>query len=59
MLRLLQDIINGPARDDIPERRDLTWVEGLAVAPLLAALVILGVYPHAVLSAASIVGLAR
>jgi NADH:ubiquinone oxidoreductase subunit 4 (subunit M) len=56
---LLQDIINGPARDDIPERRDLTWVEGLAVAPLLAALVILGVYPHAVLSAASIVGLAR
>lgn len=52
MLRLLQDIINGPVREDIPERRDLTWVEGLAVAPLLAALVILGVYPHAVLSAA-------
>jgi NADH-quinone oxidoreductase subunit M len=54
MLRLLQDIINGPVREDIPERRDLTWVEGLAVAPLLAALVILGVYPHAVLRAAQI-----
>ena len=59
MLRLLQDIINGPLREDIPERRDLTWIEGLAVAPLLAALVILGVYPHAVLYAASLVGVAR
>lgn len=56
MLRLLQDIINGPERAGVPERRDLTWVEGLAVAPLLAALVILGVYPHAVLYAASLVG---
>jgi NADH:ubiquinone oxidoreductase subunit 4 (subunit M) len=53
MLRLLQDIINGPERPDIPHRRDLTWIEGLAVAPLLAALVVLGVYPHAVLSAAT------
>jgi NADH-quinone oxidoreductase subunit M len=48
MLRLLQDIINGPQVEDLPERRDLTWIEGLAVAPLLAALVILGVNPHAV-----------
>jgi NADH-quinone oxidoreductase subunit M len=54
VLRLLQDVVNGPERADIPERRDLTWIEGLAVAPLLAALVILGVYPHAVLSAADI-----
>jgi NADH-quinone oxidoreductase subunit M len=59
ILRLLQDIINGPERPDIPHRRDLTWVEGLAVAPLLAAVVILGVYPHAVLYAASLVGVAR
>jgi NADH-quinone oxidoreductase subunit M len=59
VLRLLQDIINGPVREDLPERRDLTWMEALAVAPLLAALVILGIYPHAVLSAASIVGLTR
>ena len=50
MLRLLQDIINGPEKPDIPERADLTWVEGLALAPLLAALVVLGVYPHAVLA---------
>jgi len=50
MLRLLQDIINGPEVKDIPQRRDLTWLEGLAVAPLLAGLVILGVYPHALIS---------
>ena len=54
MLRLLQDVINGPVREDIPERADLTWIEGLAVAPLLAALVVLGVYPHAILSAVSV-----
>ncbi|HEY9179500.1 MAG TPA: NADH-quinone oxidoreductase subunit M [Candidatus Baltobacteraceae bacterium] len=59
VLRMLQDIINGPQREDIPERRDLTLIEGLAVAPLLAALLILGVYPHAVLYAASLVGGAR
>jgi NADH-quinone oxidoreductase subunit M len=50
MLRLLQDIINGPEVKDIPQRRDLTWIEGLAVAPLLAALVVLGIYPHAIMS---------
>jgi len=50
MLRLLQDIINGPVVPDLPERRDLTWIEGIAVAPLLAALVILGVNPHALLA---------
>jgi NADH-quinone oxidoreductase subunit M len=53
VLRLLQDIINGPQRPDIPERADLSWTEGFAVAPLLAALVVLGVYPHAVISAAT------
>ncbi len=50
MLRLLQDVINGPVIEDIPQRADLTWTEGLAIAPLLAALLILGCYPHAVLS---------
>jgi NADH-quinone oxidoreductase subunit M len=48
MLRLLQDTINGPQVKDIPERPDLTWAEGLAVAPLLAALVVLGCYPHSI-----------
>lgn len=59
MLRLLQDIINGPEVKDLPERRDLTWIEGLAVAPLLAALVILGIYPHAITSTiAAVLGVA-
>ncbi len=45
MIRLYQDIMNGPEVEDVPVRGDLTWLEGLAVAPLLAALVVLGVYP--------------
>jgi NADH-quinone oxidoreductase subunit M len=45
MIRLYQDLMNGPEVEDVPVRADLTWLEGLAVAPLLAALVILGVYP--------------
>lgn len=49
MLRLLQDTINGPERPTLPQRRDLTIVEGLAVAPLLAALLVLGVYPAVIL----------
>lgn len=55
MLRLLQGTINGPPVPDLPERRDLTWIEGLALAPLLAALLILGVDPHAVLATLSTV----
>lgn len=47
VLRLLQDVINGPEAADLPQRADLTWMEGLAVAPLLAALLVLGCYPHA------------
>lgn len=49
LIRLYQDIMNGPPVEDVPTRPDLTWVEGLAVAPLLAALVVLGVYPTALL----------
>ena len=45
LIRLYQDIMNGPEVEDVPVRGDLTWLEGLAVAPLLAALVVLGVYP--------------
>ncbi|MBV8581328.1 MAG: NADH-quinone oxidoreductase subunit M, partial [Candidatus Eremiobacteraeota bacterium] len=45
MLRLFQDTMNGPEVPDLPERRDMTWVEGLAVAPLVAAFVYLGVNP--------------
>jgi NADH-quinone oxidoreductase subunit M len=49
MLRLYQGVMNGPEIPDLPQRRDLTWIEGLALAPLLAALVYLGVNPHALL----------
>ncbi|MBV9408609.1 MAG: NADH-quinone oxidoreductase subunit M [Candidatus Eremiobacteraeota bacterium] len=45
MLRLFQDTMNGPEVPDLPERRDMTWIEGLAVAPLVAAFVFLGVDP--------------
>jgi NADH-quinone oxidoreductase subunit M len=45
MLRLYQDVMNGPPVADVPVRPDLGWAEGLAVAPLLAALVLVGVYP--------------
>ena len=51
MLRLLQDIANGPRRADLAVRRDLTWREGLALAPLLAALLYLGINPARVLHA--------
>ncbi len=47
MLRLFQDIMNGPEVEDLPVRRDLTWLEGLAVAPLLLAIILVGINPHA------------
>ena len=50
-LRLYQGIMNGPALDDLPVRADLTWLEGLAVAPLLAALLYVGVQPAAIMAA--------
>jgi NADH-quinone oxidoreductase subunit M len=50
LLRLYQDVMNGPQRTDLPVRGDLTLLEGLAVAPLLAALVLVGVYPTPLLT---------
>lgn len=44
-IRLYQDIMNGPEVEDVPARPDLTWLEGLAVSPLLLALVVVGVDP--------------
>jgi NADH-quinone oxidoreductase subunit M len=55
MLRLFQGVMNGPEVPDLPERRDMTWVEGLALAPLVAGFVWLGVNPGAVIALASIV----
>ncbi len=48
-LRLYQGVANGPTPKDLPVRADLTWIEGLALVPLLAALVVLGFAPHAIL----------
>ena len=57
MLRLFQGFMHGPEREDIPERADLRPFEALALAPLMAAIVVLGVYPapvaQSVVSAAS------
>jgi NADH-quinone oxidoreductase subunit M len=50
-LRLYQGIMNGPQLDDLPVRHDLTWLDGLSVAPLLVALVLIGVQPHAIMAA--------
>ena len=51
MLRLFQGIMNGPEVPDLPERSDMTWLEGLAIAPLVAAIVLLGLNPGPVLTA--------
>jgi NADH-quinone oxidoreductase subunit M len=50
MLRLLQNATQGPQVADLPQRADLTWREGAALAPLLFALLYFGVYPHALLA---------
>jgi NADH:ubiquinone oxidoreductase subunit 4 (subunit M) len=50
MLRLFQSIMNGPEVPDLPERRDMTWLEGFAVAPLIVAFVLLGVHPGPLLT---------
>lgn len=57
MLRLYQGIMNGPEVPDLPERRDLTWAEGIAIAPLVAGFVWLGVNPGQVIALASTIGI--
>ena len=47
MLRLFQGIMHGPEVPDLPVRADLSWLEGVALAPLVIALVYVGVDPHA------------
>lgn len=53
MLRLFQTIMNGPADADLPQRRDLTWMEGLALAPLVIGFILLGVNPQPVAALAA------
>jgi NADH-quinone oxidoreductase subunit M len=43
MLRLLQGVMHGPGVQDAPPCVDLAWSEGLALAPLVVAIVLLGV----------------
>ena len=57
MLRLFQMTMNGPHNADLPKRRDLGWREGLALAPLVIGIVILGVNPGPV--AAAVTGAVR
>lgn len=53
MLRLFQGIMNGPEVPDLPERRDMSWLEGIAIAPLVAGFVLLGVNPGPVVAFAA------
>ena len=45
MLRLFQRTMHGPELADLPEREDLSAIEFLALAPLVVAIVLLGVNP--------------
>jgi NADH-quinone oxidoreductase subunit M len=54
MLRLFQGIMQGPQIADLPERRDASPLELLALAPLVVAIVWLGVSPGPVAAARSL-----
>jgi NADH-quinone oxidoreductase subunit M len=45
MLRLFQGMMHGPEVDDLPQREDMSPLEILALAPLVIAIVLLGVDP--------------
>jgi NADH:ubiquinone oxidoreductase subunit 4 (subunit M) len=45
MLRLFQGLMHGPEVEDLPQRIDLTALEFCALAPLVIAIVLLGVDP--------------
>jgi NADH-quinone oxidoreductase subunit M len=48
MLRVFQGIMHGPEVADLPQREDMTPLELLALAPLVVAMVLLGLAPGAV-----------
>ena len=50
LLCAYQRVFHGPARAVNATVRDMTWAERAAVAPLLAAIIFIGVYPQPVLS---------
>lgn len=45
MLRIFQGIVHGPERADLPVRADLSTLELAALAPLVLAIVLLGINP--------------
>ena len=45
MLRVFQGVMHGPEHDDLPQREDMTSLEMLALAPLVVAIVLLGINP--------------
>ena len=49
LLWAYQRVFHGPARGENAKMRDLRWREGLVLAPLLALIIFLGVYPRPVL----------
>ena len=53
MLRLFQSVMAGPEVDDVPMRADMSGLEMLALAPLVIAIVLLGVNPGPLTRAAS------
>jgi NADH-quinone oxidoreductase subunit M len=48
MLRVFQGIMQGPEVQDVPQREDMSPLEILALAPLVIAIVLLGINPGAV-----------
>ena len=50
MLRVFQGVMHGPEVDDLPQREDMSPLEMLALAPLVAAIVLLGIDPGPVSS---------
>jgi NADH-quinone oxidoreductase subunit M len=54
MLRLFQGAMHGPPSADVPERADMTPLECFALAPLVVAIVLLGIDPAPVANRTSV-----
>jgi NADH-quinone oxidoreductase subunit M len=52
MLRLFQGAMQGPEVDDLPQREDLSVLEFAALAPIVVAIVLLGIDPGPVTASA-------
>ncbi len=54
MLRVVQGVMNGPEVADLPEREDMSPLEIAALAPLVVAIVLLGVDPAPLIASAAV-----